>query len=94
VQSVVREQIGVKPDIKTSPQTCYRCNVLTKDIKELGLVKHSYEPAMCVVRLLASARSHIEKPILGRIGGQEWTLEVLQNRHGTLLQWRGRLFLL
>ncbi|RXW25751.1 hypothetical protein EST38_g82 [Candolleomyces aberdarensis] len=46
IRSVVREQIGVKPDIKTSPQTCYRCNVLTKDIKALGLVKHSYEPAI------------------------------------------------
>ncbi|KAF5333577.1 hypothetical protein D9611_002290 [Ephemerocybe angulata] len=39
-------RIGVKPDIKTSPQTCYRCNVLTEDIKRLGLVKHSYEPAI------------------------------------------------
>ncbi|TFK29265.1 salicylate hydroxylase [Coprinopsis marcescibilis] len=46
IRSVVREQIGVVPDIKSSPQTCYRCNVLTKDIKELGLVSHSYEPAI------------------------------------------------
>ncbi|KAH6915217.1 salicylate hydroxylase [Coprinopsis sp. MPI-PUGE-AT-0042] len=46
IRSVIREQIGVKPDIKSSPQTCYRCNVETKDIKRLGLVEHSYQPAI------------------------------------------------
>ncbi|KAJ7265854.1 salicylate hydroxylase [Mycena haematopus] len=46
IRSVVRGQIGVIPDSKSAPQTCYRCNVLTEDVKKLGLVDYSYAPAI------------------------------------------------
>ncbi|KAK0453209.1 salicylate hydroxylase [Armillaria borealis] len=46
IRSVVRGQIGIVPQMKSGPQTCYRCNVLTSDVKKLGLVDYSYEPAI------------------------------------------------
>lgn len=46
IRSVVRAQIGIVPQMKSGPQTCYRCNVLTSDVKKLGLVDYSYEPAI------------------------------------------------
>ncbi|THU85367.1 salicylate hydroxylase [Dendrothele bispora CBS 962.96] len=45
-QSIVRGQISVRPDAKSAPQTCYRCNVRREDIDRLGLVKYSYDPAI------------------------------------------------
>ncbi|KAJ6627398.1 salicylate hydroxylase [Mycena sp. CBHHK59/15] len=46
IRSVVRGQLGVIPDIESAPQTCYRCNVLTEDVKKFGLVEYSYAPAI------------------------------------------------
>ncbi|KAJ3922680.1 salicylate hydroxylase [Lentinula edodes] len=46
IRSVVRGQIGVVPDMKSAPQTCYRLNVKKSVVDELGLVKYSYEPAI------------------------------------------------
>ncbi|KAG7445926.1 salicylate hydroxylase [Guyanagaster necrorhizus] len=46
IRSVVRGQIGIVPQMKSGPQTCYRCNVLTSDVKKFGLVDYSYEPAI------------------------------------------------
>ncbi|KAK0467871.1 salicylate hydroxylase [Desarmillaria tabescens] len=46
IRSVVRGQIGIIPQMKSGPQTCYRCNVSTSDVKKLGLVNYSYEPAI------------------------------------------------
>ncbi|CAK5275813.1 unnamed protein product [Mycena citricolor] len=46
IRSVVRGQLGIVPDMKSAPQTCYRCNVLTEDVKKLGLVDYSYAPAI------------------------------------------------
>ncbi|KAK7471025.1 hypothetical protein VKT23_002440 [Stygiomarasmius scandens] len=46
IRSVVRGEIGVVPDLKSAPQTCYRCNVRKADVDKLGLVKYSYEPAI------------------------------------------------
>lgn len=46
IRSVIRQQIGITPNMRAAPQTCYRCNVLTKDVKRLGLVDYSYEPAI------------------------------------------------
>lgn len=46
IRSAVRTEIGIVADKKSAPQTCYRLNVLTKDIKELGLVDYAYEPAI------------------------------------------------
>jgi len=46
IRSAVRSQIGVVPDMKSAPQTCYRCNVHTNDIKRLGLVEWATDPAI------------------------------------------------
>ncbi|KAF7371483.1 Salicylate hydroxylase [Mycena venus] len=46
VTSVVRRELGIVPGSKSAPQTCYRCNVLTEDVKKLGLVDYSYAPAI------------------------------------------------
>ncbi|KAK0498378.1 salicylate hydroxylase [Armillaria luteobubalina] len=46
IRSVVRGQIGIVPQMKSGPQTCYRCNVLTSDVKKFGLVDYSCEPAI------------------------------------------------
>ncbi|CAK5262676.1 unnamed protein product [Mycena citricolor] len=46
IRSAVRGQLGIVPDMKSAPQTCYRCNVLTEDVKKLGLVDYSYAPAI------------------------------------------------
>ncbi|KAJ7638439.1 salicylate hydroxylase [Roridomyces roridus] len=46
IRSVVRDQIGIVPDTKSAPQTCYRCNVLTEDVKKFGLPEYSYQPAI------------------------------------------------
>ncbi|KAF9450857.1 FAD/NAD(P)-binding domain-containing protein [Macrolepiota fuliginosa MF-IS2] len=46
IRSAVRKNIGVVPDMKSAPQTCYRCNVLTSEIKRLGLVDYAYQPAI------------------------------------------------
>lgn len=45
-KSVVRQQIGITPNMRAGAQTCYRLNVLTEDVKRLGLVDYSYDPAM------------------------------------------------
>ncbi|TFK95885.1 hypothetical protein BDV98DRAFT_491496, partial [Pterulicium gracile] len=45
-RSTVRSSIGIFAGNSTAPQTCYRLNVLTKDIKDLGLAKHVYGPVM------------------------------------------------
>jgi len=37
IRSVVREQIGVQPDIKPAPLAAYRCNILSSTVDELGL---------------------------------------------------------
>ncbi|KAF7354941.1 Salicylate hydroxylase [Mycena sanguinolenta] len=41
IRSVVRHELGIVPDSKSAPQTCYRCNVLTEDVKKFGLVDYS-----------------------------------------------------
>lgn len=46
LQSVVRSQLGILPDIKSANQTCYRCNVKTSEIERLGLANYAPEPAM------------------------------------------------
>ncbi|KAF9641810.1 hypothetical protein BDM02DRAFT_3273686 [Thelephora ganbajun] len=46
IRSVVREQIGVTPDTRAAAQTCYRCNVLAEDVRRLGLVDYSLDPAI------------------------------------------------
>ena len=46
LQSKVRTSIGVIPDMTSAPQTCFRCNVLTEDVKRLGLVDYSLDPAI------------------------------------------------
>ncbi|KAJ7499344.1 salicylate hydroxylase [Mycena latifolia] len=46
IRSAVRGQLGIVPDMKSAAQTCYRCNVLTEDVKKLGLVDYSYAPAI------------------------------------------------
>ncbi|KAJ7283364.1 salicylate hydroxylase [Mycena rebaudengoi] len=46
IRSVVRGSLDIVPDTKSAPQTCYRCNVMTEDIKKLGLVDYSYAPAI------------------------------------------------
>ncbi|KAJ7229020.1 salicylate hydroxylase, partial [Mycena pura] len=51
IRSVVRSQLGIVPDVKSAPQTCYRCNVLSNDVKQLGLADYAYAPAMQVVPL-------------------------------------------
>ena len=45
-QSNVRTALGIKTERKYAPQTCFWCNVLTSDVKRLGLVDYSYEPAI------------------------------------------------
>ncbi|ORY35309.1 hypothetical protein BCR39DRAFT_461226 [Naematelia encephala] len=37
IRSVIRSQIGVVADVKSAPQTCYRCNVKKDVLSELGL---------------------------------------------------------
>ncbi|KAF9648442.1 FAD/NAD(P)-binding domain-containing protein [Thelephora ganbajun] len=46
IRSVVRGQIGVTPDTHAAAQTCYRCNVLAEDVRRLGLVDYSLDPAI------------------------------------------------
>ncbi|TRM64901.1 hypothetical protein BD626DRAFT_567760 [Schizophyllum amplum] len=46
IRSNVRTALGIKTERKYAPQTCFRCNVLTDDVKRLGLVDYSYEPAI------------------------------------------------
>ncbi|KAJ7667598.1 hypothetical protein DFH06DRAFT_1182999 [Mycena polygramma] len=46
IRSAVRRELGIIPDMTSAPQTCYRCNVLTEDVKKLGLVDYSYAPAI------------------------------------------------
>ncbi|KAL1658529.1 hypothetical protein GGF50DRAFT_108483 [Schizophyllum commune] len=46
IRSNVRTALGIKTERKYAPQTCFRCNVLTSDVKRLGLVDYSYEPAI------------------------------------------------
>ncbi|KAJ6567292.1 salicylate hydroxylase [Mycena vulgaris] len=46
IRSAVRTQLGIVPNTKSAAQTCYRCNVMTEDIKKLGLVDYSYAPAI------------------------------------------------
>ncbi|KAF9647651.1 salicylate hydroxylase [Thelephora ganbajun] len=46
IRSVVRGQIGVVPDTRAGAQTCYRCNVLAEDVRRLGLVDYSLDPAI------------------------------------------------
>lgn len=45
-QSEVRNAIGIVPDMASAPQTCFRCNVRTEDVKKLGLVDYSYYPSI------------------------------------------------
>lgn len=37
IRSKARVAIGVTPDIKSAPQTCYRCNVTKEEVERLGL---------------------------------------------------------
>lgn len=37
IRSTVREQMGIVPDKKSAPQTCYRCNVPKEKVEQLGL---------------------------------------------------------
>ncbi|KAF9076582.1 salicylate hydroxylase [Rhodocollybia butyracea] len=46
IRSAVRSQIGVVPEMKSAPQTCYRVNVKKSTVDKLGLVKYSYDPAI------------------------------------------------
>lgn len=46
LQSKTRSSLGVTPVVTSAPQSCYRCNVLTSTIKELGLVDHAASPAI------------------------------------------------
>ncbi|KAJ8080239.1 hypothetical protein AAF712_003800 [Marasmius tenuissimus] len=46
IRSKVRTNIGVIPDMTSAPQTCFRCNVRTEDVKRLGLVDYSLDPAI------------------------------------------------
>lgn len=48
IRSAVRSQIGITPDTKSAPQTCYRCNVKASTVKEMGLVDWCLDPAMYV----------------------------------------------
>ena len=36
-QSTIREQIGVKADIRPAPLAAYRCNVMADEVDKLGL---------------------------------------------------------
>jgi len=48
IRSVVREQIGITPNVRAAPQACYRTYIRTEEIKRLGLVGYSYEPVIQV----------------------------------------------
>ncbi|KAF9788257.1 salicylate hydroxylase [Thelephora terrestris] len=48
IRSVVREQIGITPDVRAAAQTCYRGYIRTEEIKRLGLAGHTYEPVVQV----------------------------------------------
>lgn len=46
IKSIVRDQIGITPNSRAAATACHRCFVSTEEIKRLGLVSYSYEPAI------------------------------------------------
>ena len=37
IRSAVRSALGIVPDSRPAPQTCYRCNVSREEVEALGL---------------------------------------------------------
>ncbi|BEJ17786.1 hypothetical protein CspHIS471_0700540 [Cutaneotrichosporon sp. HIS471] len=46
IRSVLRKEIGVIPQMRSAPQTCYRCNVKKTDIEKFGLMGDAVDPAI------------------------------------------------
>lgn len=46
IRSVLRREIGVTPQMRSAPQTCYRCNVKKSDIEKYGLMPDAVDPAI------------------------------------------------
>lgn len=82
IRSAVRSEIGIVADKKSAPQTCYRLNVLTKDIKERGLVDYAYEPAMYVVSRTIVLRCSDMASLLAVSSGVVWK-ELMADRSTT-----------